>query len=445
MNTNETSRIGAPKNRVEYPKSRREFLKSGATLAGGLTLAASSGAVGPALGEEMHSHAAAAGGIANESPMIMGTPEMIAYGQRSKYVTSVRIPHPAGSTASPDTFGKVFHVASPLQDSVGVITPSSLHYVATTRQSYVPDIDPSKHTLTIHGLVDQPLTFTMDDLKRFPSVTRLHFIECAGNAHNGRQKNVQESHGMTSCAEWTGVLLSTLLKQCGLKTSAKWFVAEGAEEVKGASSMPIEKAMDDCIIAYGMNGEAIRPQNGFPLRIVVPGFEGILSTKYLRRIKIVDRYYMNYSDYGHLRQTPEEAALGYQIGPKSVITRPSGSQQLAGPGFYEITGLAWSGGGAIRTVEVTTDGGRTWKPAEIKAPPQRMAHTRFGYAWNWDGKEAEIASRCTDEIGQQQPTREQVAKFFNVPFTKDYRPVGLNNSIMPWKVANDGKITNGLA
>jgi sulfane dehydrogenase subunit SoxC len=293
--------------------------------------------------------------------------------------------------------------------------------------------------------VDRPLTFTMEDLKRLPSVTRLHFIECAGNRHNGRQKTVQESHGMTSCAEWTGVLLSTLLKECGLKSSATWFVAEGAEEVKGASSMPIAKAMDDCLIAYGMNGEAVRPQNGFPLRLMAPGFEGIFHTKFLRRIKIVDRYYMNYSDYGHLDRDPKEAALGFQIGPKSVITYPSGGQQLPGRGFYEISGLAWSGGGAIRTVEVSTDGGRKWNRAEIKATPQRMAHTRFGYPWNWDGNETEILSRCTDEVGQVQPTREQVAQYWNVPFERNYRVPGLDNSVMPWRIARDGSVTNGLA
>src|SRR5437762_5727008 len=215
--------------------ARRDFLKSGAALAGGFTL----GAAAPVIGQTPASPA-----------MIKGDKDQIAYGDRSRFVTSVRIPH--GGRPSPDNFGLVFHVATPLQDSVGVITPSSLHYVATTRGSYVPDIDPRQHTLLIHGLVDRPLTFTMEDLKRLPSVTRLHFIECAGNRHNGRQKNVQESHGMTSCAEWTGVLLSTLLKECGLKGSAKWFVAEGAEEVKGASSMPITKAMDDSLIAYGM-------------------------------------------------------------------------------------------------------------------------------------------------------------------------------------------------
>ena len=332
-------------------------------------------------------------GSQNASPMILGSKELVEYGQRSRYVTSVRIQHPPDGRPSPDLFGKVFHVASPLQDFVGVITPSSLHYVATTRGSYMPDIDPKLHTLTIHGLVDQPLTLTMDDLKRFPSVTRLHFIECAGNRHTPRQKTVQETHGMTSCAEWTGVLLSTLLKECGLKGGATWFVAEGAEEVKGASSMPITKAMDDCLIAYGMNGEALRPQQGFPVRIIPPGFEGIFHTKYLRRIKVVDRYYMNYNDFGHLRPDPKELALSEQIGPKSVITYPSGGQQLPGRGFYQISGLAWSGRGAIRTVEVSTDGGKKWNLAELKTTPQRMAHVRFGYRWNWDGNATRFFAR----------------------------------------------------
>jgi sulfane dehydrogenase subunit SoxC len=416
--------------------SRRELLKSGGALAGGLTL----GTVAPAVGETPASDQAAHG-----PPMILGNEKTIAYGERSKYVTSARIAHPIGGRPSPDAFGKVFHVASPIQDTVGVITPSSLHYIATTRGSYMPDIDPKQHTLLIHGLVDRPLTFTMEDLKRLPSVTRLHFIECAGNRHNGKHRNVQESHGMTSCSEWTGVLLSTLLKECGLKGNATWFVAEGAEEVKGANSMPIAKAMDDCMIAYGQNGEALRPQQGFPVRLIPPGFEGIFHTKYLRRIKVVDRYYMNYNEFGHLDREPDEAALGYQIGPKSVITFPSGSQQLPGRGFYEIRGLAWSGGGAIRTVEVSTDGGKKWNVAQFAGTPQRMSHVRFTYPWNWDGNETEILSRCTDEIGQVQPTREQIAQYWNVPFERNYRVPGLDNSVMPWKIAKDGSVTNGLA
>jgi sulfane dehydrogenase subunit SoxC len=409
---------------------RRGFLKGGAALTGGVTL----GAVAPAFGQTQ---------TPASPPMIKEKTDQIAYGARSKHVTSVRIPH--GGRPSPDNFGLTFHVASPLQDSVGVITPSSLHYYATTRGSFLPDIDPREHTLMIHGLVDRPLTFSMADLKRFPSVTRLHFIECAGNRSTPRAKTVQESHGMTSCAEWTGVLLSTLLKEAGVKGSASWFVAEGKEEVKGASSMPLAKAMDDVLVAYGMNGEAVRPQNGFPLRLMVPGFEGIFHTKWLQRIKLVDRYYMNYSDYGHLRDDKVDAALGYQWGPKSVITFPSGSQQLPGRGFYEISGLAWSGGGAIRRVEISTDNGKSWKNAEFKGTPRQMAHTRFGLPWNWDGTETVIMSRCTDELGQVQPTRAQAAKHFNKPADPAFSPPGLDNTIQPWRVASDGSVTNGFA
>jgi len=417
---------------------RREFLKGGAALAGGLTM----GAVAPALGQTPGSPAAPA--TPGAPPMIKGDKEgMIAYGERSNYVKSVRIPH--GGRPSPDNFGLTFHVATPLQDSVGVVTPSSLHYFATTRGSFLPDIDPSKHTFMLHGLVDRPLTFTMDDLKRFPSVTRLHFIECAGNRSSPRAKTVQESHGMASCAEWTGVLLSTLLKETGLKGTAKWFVAEGSEEVKGASSMPIAKAMDDCLLAYGMNGEPVRPQNGFPLRLMVPGFEGIFHTKWLQRIKLVDRYYMNYNDYGHLREDEKDAALGFQIGPKSVITFPSGGHQLRGRGSYEISGLAWSGGGAIRRVEVSTDAGKHWSNAAFQGTPQRMAHTRFTYQWNWDGKETELLSRCTDELGQVQPTRAQVAAFLKVPLDPSFSVPGNDNTIQPWRIASDGSVHNGYA
>jgi len=250
---------------------------------------------------------------------------------------------------------------------------------------------------------------------------------------------------MTSCAEWTGVPLSVLLKECGVKSGASWFVAEGSEEVKGASSMPLAKAMDDCLVAYGMNGEALRPQQGFPLRLMVPGFEGIFHTKYLRRIKVVDRYYLNYNDYGHLRQDAKGAALSYQIGPKSVITFPSGGHQLPGRGFYEVSGLAWSGGGAIRRVEVSTDGGRRWNNAEIKGTAQRMAHARFTHQWNWDGQETELLSRCTDEIGQVQPSRAQVAAHWKVPLDPSYSVPGLDNTIQPWRIASDGSVHNGNA
>ena len=426
------------------PSSRRELLKGTALAVGAAAAGASVGktALAETPAPALPSYAV------NEAPQLPVSADVVAYGVRSRYVKSVRIQEdgrPPGATARYDNFGLTIHIQTPLQDSIGTIQASSLHYCATTKGAYVPDIDPDKHTLLINGLVDRPRTFTMADLKRFPSVTRFHFVECIGNNHNATHKNVQQSHGTCSNAEWTGVLLSTLLKECGLQDKATWFVAEGAEEVKGASTLPINKAMDDVIVAYGMNGEPLRPQQGFPVRLITPGFEGIFNIKWLRHIKVVDQYQLNMNDFGHLRRDETTAALGYTWGAKSVITYPSGGQRLPGRGFYEIRGLAWSGGGAIRTVEVSTDGGRKWNRAEFKGTPQSMAHTRFSYEWNWDGNETEILSRCTDEIGQVQPTRQQVAQYWNEPFERNYRVPGLDNSVMPWRIAKDGSVTNGLA
>jgi sulfane dehydrogenase subunit SoxC len=202
--------------------------------------------------------------------------------------------------------------------------------------------------------------------------------------------------------------------------------------------------MDDCLVAYAMNGEPIRPQQGFPLRLLVPGFEGIHQIKYLRRIKVVDHYYMTYDDYGHINADARAAALAEQIGPKSVITFPSGGQQLSGPGFYEISGLAWSGGGAVRKVEVSTDGGHTWRDAELRSPAYRMAHTRFGFAWKWDGKECVLMSRCIDDLGTIQPTRAEVGKYWGDPPDRA-RVRGNDNTVQPWKVMSDGSVQNGLA
>jgi sulfane dehydrogenase subunit SoxC len=409
--------------------SRRTFLANGAAVAG---LAA--GVVESASGQTP----APAPVV---TPAQRGLKELIAYGERSRFVTSTR--EPADGRPSPDAFGLTFHVVSPIGESVGSITPSSLHYVAAHRGFYVPDIDPKEHRLMIHGMVDHPLVLTVDEVKRFPSVTRVHFLECIGNRSRPTHKTVAQTHGMTSCSEWTGVLLSVLLKEAGVQSGASWIVSEGAEEVKGASSIPLGKAMDDCLVAWGQNGEAVRPQQGFPLRLIVPGFEGIHNTKYLRRIKVVDRYYMTYNDYGHLQKDPRAIALTTQIGPKSVITFPAAGQRLAGPGFYEISGLAWSGGGAVRRAEVSTDGGRTWKDAEFRTAAHRMAHTRFALPWTWDGKECELMSRCTDELGTVQPTRAQVAKYWNKPLTPTFSVTGPDNTIQAWKIASDGSVHNG--
>jgi len=405
-------------------KSRRKFLTDSAAVAGL--------AVGGVL--------APAGALiaADDETPGKSIEELVAYGERSKFVTSVRVP--VADRDSPDAFGLLFHVLSPLQDQVGGITPSSLHFIGTHRGAKVPEIDPRTYRLLVEGMVDRQLQFSLDDLMRFPSVTRPHFVECAGNRASARAKTVQESHGLTSCAQWTGVPLSYLLKECGVQNGANWMVSEGDEEVHGSESLRIAKAMDDVLVAYGMNGEPIRPENGFPVRMIVPGFEGIYNTKWLRKIKVTNEFYMTYNDYGHMNMDPKAAELGYQWGPKSVITYPSGGHKLSGPGTYQIRGLAWSGGGAVRKVEVSTDAGKTWKDAELTGPVHRMAHAAFGMNWKWDGKECVLQSRCTDDVGQVQPTREQIAKYMERP-----NGAGLDNTIMPWKIASDGTVRNGLA
>jgi len=281
--------------------SRRGFLKAGAAAA----------AVGAM--QSAGAHAA----LPQAQPQ-KSLKELVAYGERSHYVTSIRVP--VVERPSPDQFGLIFHVLTPLQDQVGSITPSSLHFVGTHRGSIVPDFDPKDYRLMIHGMVDRPLEFTIDELKRFPSISRVHFIECLGNHSRPEYTTVQQTHGLTSSSEWTGVPLSVLLKEVGVQKGAAWVVSEGSEEVKGAGSFRLAKAMDDVLVAYGQNGEPLRPQQGFPLRLLVPGFEGIYNTKWLRRIKVVDRYYMTYNDYGHIQKDEEIAALTFQWGPKSVLS-----------------------------------------------------------------------------------------------------------------------------
>jgi sulfane dehydrogenase subunit SoxC len=364
-----------------------------------------------------------------------------AYGRRSRFETDVRENYaPEGHT--------------PLQEQMGIITPSSLHYVVSHGYD-PPDIDPREHRLLIHGLVDRPLTFTLDELKRLPSVSRIHFIECAGNTSPVEwptAKLMQHTHGWTSCSVWTGVPLSLLLKEAGLQKQGTWIVAEGVDAGKLTKSIPIEKALDDVIVAYGQNGEAVRPENGYPLRLVVPGFEGLSHVKWLRRIKVVDEPYHARSEstgYSVLRPNLNGKAFwfDFEMGPKSVITRPSAGLRMPGPGFYEITGLAWSGGGAIRKVDVSTDGGRKWIAAELQQPVFRHAHTRFVFSWTWDGQEAVLQSRCTDERGDVQPTLTELARlwgvspdFFQAPRTR----IVHFNAVFPWKVTRDGEVQNAL-
>lgn len=297
----------------------------------------------------------------------------------------------------------------------------------------------------IHGLVEKPLMLTLEDLKRFPSSSRIYFIECAGNGFGRRQRgsnSVQETHGLTSCSEWTGVPLSILLRETGLQRNANWLLAEGADAVLMTRSIPLKKALEDVLVAYAQNGEALRPEQGYPLRLLVPGWEGNINIKWLRRIKVVDQPYMTREEtarYTDLLSDGTARIFSFEMDPKSVITFPSGQQKLNGSGFYEITGLAWSGRGAIRSVEVSVDGGNTWSNAALQEPVLRFAHTRFRFPWHWDGKEAIIQSRCRDEHGDLQPTLAQLIKVRGENWFYHFNP------IQPWRIRADGSVENALA
>jgi sulfane dehydrogenase subunit SoxC len=433
---------------------RRGFLKGSAALAG-LAVGAIPFVNGKARAADMP-----------DDPTI----EDLSYGARSRYETVNRV-HSVG----------VLNVTglrnlTPLQDTIGAITPAALHFLVL-REQHLPNINPEEHSLIIHGMVDRPLIFTMKELKRFPSVSAVHFLECTGNSGLMHYKSymkdlkndpelsktvhlIQALHGRTSCNEWTGVRLSVLLKEAGVKKGASWIVAEGGDTEKHAKSMPLEKCLDDVIVAYGQNGEALRREQGYPLRLLVPGWQGVNNVKYLRNIKVVDKAYYFQSEttaYTNLRPDGKASIYESQVGPKSLITFPCDAHHLTERGYYEISGLAWCGRGAISRVEVSTNSGRTWKDATLQQPVYRKAHTRFRFDWNWDGSETVIMSRCTNEYGDIQPTMlelaqlwgdnrephlsgEVIERFWETANISEF----LNNPIQLWKIGQDGSVKDAL-
>ena len=361
-----------------------------------------------------------------------------SYGSRSQFETEVRTRYPTLTAQSSWTF-------TPLQDSIGIITPSGLHFERS--HAGTATIDPSRHSLFIHGMVSQARKLAMSDIKRFPSVSRVLFIECSGNGltewSKPTLKSVQGTHGLTSTSEWTGVRLSTLLREAGVQGSAKWILAEGADGAAMTRSIPIDKAMKDCLVAYGQNGEAIRPEQGYPLRLIVPGFEGNTHIKWLRRLQVADMPFMTReetSKYTDLLPDGKARQFTFEMEAKSVITSPSGEMVLGVKGFHEISGLAWSGRGMITRVEVSVDGGSSWKEASLQAPVLPLSHVRFRFPWHWDGSEAILQSRCTDDTGYVQPTIRQLAQVrgLNGPLGSIYHL----NGIQSWKVASDGSVSN---
>ncbi len=354
-----------------------------------------------------------------------------------------RIPSPCGSRASTETAQRLTtatHSLTPHQALHGIITPSALHF--ERHHNGVPTIDPDQHRLLIHGLVERPLTFSMSDLMRFPSVTRTLFIECSGNS--GKEwkgptgKTVQDTHGLMSTSEWTGVALATVLTEAGIKPEAAWVLAEGSDAAAMTRSLPLAEVLKDALLCYAQNGEALRPEQGYPLRLVIPGWEGNTCIKWLRRLKLGPAPFMTREEtsrYTDLMPDGTARQFTFVMEAKSVITSPSGSQRIE-PGFIEIRGLAWSGHGRVNKVEVSTDGGVTWHPAQRQEPVLAYCHTRFRFRWRWNGEEAILQSRCTDETGYIQPTRAALVAARGTHSSYHY------NAIQSWKVGRNGQVTN---
>lgn len=326
---------------------------------------------------------------------------------------------------------------TPLHELHGTLTPSDLHF--ERHHAGIPSIDPGSHELLIHGLVERPLKLTLADLLRFPAVSRIAFLECSGNLQidAGEETTPQSLCGLTSQSEWTGVALSTLLREVGLRPNARWLLAEGSDAAVLSRSIPIEKAMDDAIVAYAQNGEALRPGQGYPIRLFLPGWEGNANVKWLRRIEVSDRAFMTReetSKYSEPIKGGTIRAFSFTMDARSVITTPTYPRNLE-RGWHEIRGLAWSGRGRITKVEVSVDGGRNWQDARLAGPVLAKAHTRFTLPWKWAGGTAELSSRATDETGYVQPTRRALI---------DARGAGSIpyhlNPIVSWLVEADGRV-----
>jgi sulfane dehydrogenase subunit SoxC len=365
-----------------------------------------------------------------------------AYGQPSRFEEKVVrvIPPPP----NPVTQG-IGTARTPLHLLDGIITPSGLHFDRS--HSGTPDIDPDRHRLVIHGLVKRPLVFTMEALHRYPMQSRTAFIECAGNsqalmAPQAQPLGMAAIHGLLGCAEWTGVKLSTLLDEAGVDPSARWIVAEGADAAAMSRSIPLAKAMDDVLVCLYQNGERVRPSNGYPVRLLVPGFEGNMNVKWLRRIKVVAEPTMSKdetSKYTILLKEEKAWQFVFPIEVKSVITRPAPGLALKGPGLYEISGLAWSGNGSIRQVEVSADGGQSFAPAALQGPVLPLAPVRFRAPWQWNGGPAILQSRATDETGMVQPARAAFAA------ERGLRGVYHYNAIASWRIDEKGEAANVYA
>ena len=414
--------------------TRRDFLRNSflAAMAAGATTATAS-----ALAQRSNGDPA----ILDKQPWqtILGKPvAALPYGLPSKYEANLQRRESPGLTR----VSAASVAFAPLQGLFGIITPNGLHF-ERHHQGWV-DIDPAKHRLMINGMVKQNMVFTMEDLMRLPSVSRIHFIECGANTGmewgNVAVPTVQYTHGMLSCCEFTGVPLSILLDMAGADTKkSKFILAEGGDGSGMTRTIPMEMALDDVLVVWGMNGEMLRPENGYPLRLVVPGVQGVSSVKWLRRIEVGDMPYASKDEAVHYMDLmPDGMHRQYTSIQecKSVITTPSGGQQLLETGFYNISGMAWSGRGKVKRVDVSVDGGRNWREARLETPVLTKAITRFNIDWVWDGKPAILQSRATDETGHIQPAYRMLRE------VRGTRSIYHNNAIQSWKVDTNGEVSN---
>ncbi|MBT8147261.1 MAG: sulfite dehydrogenase [Gammaproteobacteria bacterium] len=331
---------------------------------------------------------------------------------------------------------------TPLHQLQGSITPNSLHF--ERHHAGVPGIDPGGHQLVINGLVRQPLAFSYDALLSYPMVSQIYFLECSGNSgtllgDNPIDGTAQSIHGLVSCAEWTGIRLSTLLEEAGVLSDASWVSAVGADGASMGRSVPLSKVMDDVLIALYQNGEPIRPEQGYPMRLFVPGWEGNVSVKWLSHLKLTSgpsQFRDETSKYTDTRPDRTSMQFTFPMGCKSVITSPSGQMELTRRGLYQVTGIAWSGAGAIRRVEVSADGGASWADAELQSQASDKALTRFRIPWEWQGQDAILLSRATDDRGNVQPSRQTLrTERGNLSF---YHYHGMQS----WAVTTDGSVRN---
>jgi sulfane dehydrogenase subunit SoxC len=401
--------------------TRRELFAGTAVTAGAALLGT--------LPEVIRGQESGAAPASPQDPRTPGQPTS-AISARSPFETPARTP--TGLVAG--------YSLSPLQEFRGTLTPTDLHF--ERHHGGVPTIDPRDYRLLIHGMVQRPTVFTLEDLERLPSVTRIYFLECSGNGRVAyrspkRELTPQLIDGLTSNAEWTGVPLVTLLSEVGVKPEASWVLAEGSDAVLLSRSIPLEKVMEDALLVYAQNGERLRPAAGYPVRLFLPGWEGNTNVKWLRRLELIAQPNMSRDETSRYTEPLPNGTVrqfSFLMEVKSIITHPAYPARLGRNELVEISGVAWSGRGKVAKVDVSTDGGATWVPATLQEPVLAKAHTRFTHPWRWTGRPSALLSRATDDTGSAQPTITEYRKKRGPGSDYHY------NHIRGWVVERDGQV-----